>query len=106
MKKKKIRGYILQKLDEGLPSRDCNLYANYLQLMGHKMDQTKGTIASIEENIQEIKDELLNNKKNKRIIEKLKEKHIKSEIYKEKVIEMKNMDEFSSNQFVRRMEQH
>lgn len=75
------------------------LLDNYIKALRQDMLQTQKDIASVDEEIEQAKKELAEKAKDRKIMEKLKEKHFENFKKEEQLKEQRNLDEIASIRF-------
>ncbi len=81
-----------------------NLYEKYSEAVKKRINGKKFLLNQLQKKLDEIRKELLEIIKNKKIIEKLKEKKWQEYMFEFNVMEQKNLDEIAQIQFNRKEE--
>lgn len=75
------------------------LLDNYIKALRQDMIQTQKNIAGVDEEIAQAKQDLAQKSKDKKVMEKLKEKHFENFKKEEQLKEQRNLDEIASIRF-------
>jgi flagellar FliJ protein len=103
-KKDKLARSIEKKLAGGASSAEYLLYTGFINKINQDIDAKNALVVEAQRKRDDTREELMNAVKNRKALEKLKEKRAAEYHAREKRIEMNQLDDFSSNAHIRRME--
>jgi flagellar protein FliJ len=98
----KLSNEIQTKINKGISSPEIILYSNYINKINHDIQLQYHKINDFEKMRDDKRQELIIALKNRKSLENIKVKRSYEYLKKEKKIETNQLDEFGSNQFIRR----
>ena len=103
-KKEKMAGNIENKLAKGASSAEYLMYSGFINKISMDMENQKQKIMETEKKKQQQRDSLLTAMKNRKALEKIKEKRTVAYNSRQQKMEMNLLDEFSTGLHFRRMD--
>ncbi len=94
--------HLVEEAGKGIDPREAALYRSYIISARTRIREQEGRILSLERNIEKKRSELISASREKKVMEKLKEKDHKRYLINQRRADQKEMDDYAVKGYVRR----